>query len=158
MEVVIGMNLQRLPGARADNTSGAYGAASPGKSTGLKVHNVGSGVGGTEVSLRQALAAAIDRTNLQALVVKPLPSQAQSEAYAAKAAPAVVPEITGGAPAIDPAGTATATAPASARTASTATPTPTPTPTSAPSPPTPPATDTLPVAEAVNKLRGLFGR
>ncbi len=157
VEVVIGMNLQRLPGARADNSSGAYGAPSPGKSVGLKVHNIGFAVDGSDGPLRQALAAAIDRASLQALVGQPLPSQAQSEAYAAKAAPAMVPEIAAGAPGVDSASTTTAAAPPStpARTASPATPTTAPTP---PASDAPAAEPVKKAAEAVNKLRGLLGR
>ena len=153
VDVVIGMNLQRLPGARADNTSGAYGVASAGKSTGLQVHNVSFGAGGTEGPFRQALAAAIDRAYLQALVGKPLPSQAQSEAYAAKAVPALVPEFTAGAPTLEPASMAPAAVATLARTSTSATSTPTPTADA------PPAADPVKkAAEAVNKLRGLFGR
>lgn len=172
--VRVAINVARLPPATARNPVGAFGAASPAKSAGLKVYNVVWRVNGPDSPLRQAMAAAIDRAYLQSLVGKPLPSQAQSEAYAAKAVPALVPalvpEITAGAPSPEPASTAPAAGAASARTSTTATP-PLP-PTSPPPPssppmsaPTPPAADApsaadlvQKAAEAVNKLRGLFGR
>lgn len=166
VEIALAMNHKRLPAARADNTSGAFGSASPGQSTGLKVHNLGYTVNGTEGPLRQALAAAIDRTYLQGLVGKPLPAEAQSEALAAKATPAVVAEIAGAAGS-EPAATATtpaAAAPAPART-TTAAATPAPAPATAPpAAPSPPPGDSAAAeplkkaADAVNKLRGLLGR
>ena len=73
----------------------------------------------------------MDRARLQAMVGKPLPSVAESQAIAAQAVPATV----GGAPAAAPNPTAPATpgqAPASE-----------------------PAKDAV---DTVNKLRGLFGR
>ncbi|MBC8055754.1 MAG: hypothetical protein H7Y61_04185, partial [Rhizobiales bacterium] len=48
VEVRLGMNLQRLPAAGSEPTRGAFGAASPGQSAGLKVHNVAFAVEGTE--------------------------------------------------------------------------------------------------------------
>lgn len=153
VDIVLGMNLQRLPRASTDNSS--YGAASPGKSVGLKVHNVGITVGGTDGPLRQALAGAIDRARLQALVGKPLPSAAESEAYATRAVPVTVADLPAGAVPVTPMTTASraATAPAAA----------------APMPPAPPAA-TAPTApepatepikkavDAVNMFRGLLGR
>lgn len=156
VEIVVGMNHKRLPGARADNTSGAWGAASPGQSTGLKVHNVSFAVNGTEGPLRQALAAAIDRAYLQGLVGKPLPAEAQSEALAAKATPAVVAEIAA-APGGEPVPAAAHPAPGPARTATAAV-TPAPAAAPTPAPAEAPAEPVKKAAEAVNKLRGLFGR
>lgn len=163
VEIVLGMNLQRLPAARADHTTGAYGAASPGKSAGLKVHNLGFAVNGTEGPLRQALAAAIDRPHLQALVGKPLPSEAQSEAFAATVTPVVVPDLpaaapTTAAPAIEPAGAKAAT-PASPQTSAAERPGTAAAPATAPKPADTPAAEPVKkAADAVNKLRGLFGR
>ena len=152
VEIMLGMNLQRPPRARSDNSSGAYGAASPGKSVGLKVHNVSFSVNGTDGPLRQALAAAIDRERLQALLGKPLPSAADSEAYAARAVPVTVADL--------PASAVTATQMTTASPAPASTP--------ANDSPTPPALQkaaTEPAAEpvkkaveAVNLLRGLLGR
>lgn len=163
VDVVIGMNLQRLPAARPDKTSAAWGAASPGKSAGLKVHNVGFSVGGTDGPLRQALAAAIDRARLQALVGKPLPGEAESEAFATQAVPTSVPEIaadvpTGAAPGIEPTGARAAT-PAPAQTPATERPVARAVPVAASTPTdTPAATPVKQATDAVNKLRGLFGR
>lgn len=87
--VTVAMNVRRLPAA--DNVlSAAYGAASPNRSAALAVNNVVWSVSGSDSPLRQALADAIDRTRLQALVGKALPSEAESAAYAAKAVPANV--------------------------------------------------------------------
>lgn len=163
VEVAIDMNLQRLPAAGADDTRGAWGAASPGKSAGLKIHNLVFTVNGTPGPLRQALAAAIDRAYLQGLVGKPLPGEAQSEALAANAAPAVVAEIAA-APSGESAHTAATPAtaapvPGPARTATAAA-----TPSTAPSPAAAPPADSAAAesvkkaADAVNKLRGLLGR
>ena len=165
VDIVLGMNMQRLPVASTDDTSGVYGAygtASPGKSVGLKVHNLSFSVRGTDGPLRQALAAAIDRARLQALVGKPLPSEAESEAAAAKATPTLVPDM----PAGTLASTASATAPTSTTTATTAAPEPTRTtaaertvaaPATAPAP-APTAEPVKKAADAVNVLRGLLGR
>ena len=164
VEVSIDMNLQRLPGTGADDTRGAFGSASPGKSAGLKVHNLVFAVIGTPGPLRQALAAAIDRAYLQGLVGKPLPAEAQSEALAAKATPAVVAEIAA-APGGESAHTtatpaAAAPAPGPARTA-TAAATPAPSPAAAPAPAPAETAAAEPVkkaVDAVSKLRGLLGR
>ena len=166
VEIALGINLQRLPGTPAGDTSGAWGAASPGKSAGLKVHNLVFSVNGTEGPLRQTLAAAVDRTSLQLLVGKPLPSELQSETVAAKATPAVVAEITAaaGSDSADataaPATATAAPAPGPARAAALA-PSPIAAPVAAPSPPPGDTAAAEPVkkaADAVNKLRGLLGR
>lgn len=153
VEIVIAMNLQRLPTANDRSVVGSHGAASPGKSVGLKVNNVVWSVGGTDGSLRQALAGAIDRARLQALVGAPLPTVAQSEAFAAKAAPVSVAELPGAAP-----GTAAAPA-AQAEVAAAAAPAAPQSPSALPASPVNSPTDTARKAvDAVNQLRGLFGR
>ena len=164
VEIVIGMNLQRLPRASTIDSSGvhdAFGAASSGKSVGLKVHNLSFSVLGPDGPLRQALAAAMDRARLQALLGKPLPSEAESEAVAAKTTPTVVPDMLVGAPTstastIEPTSTTTA-APGSART--TAAERTVAAPATAPAPAPPPAAEPVKkAADAVNMLRGLLGR
>jgi hypothetical protein len=148
VDIVLSMNLQRLPRASADNTSGAYGAASPGKSAGLKVHNVSFSVGGTDGPLRQALAAAIDQPRLQALVGKPLPGTAESAAYAAGALPVTVADPPAGAGPAAPIATASPSPPAPAgQTAATL-----------PIAPEPAAEPIKKAVDAVNMFRGLIGR
>jgi hypothetical protein len=140
--VTVAINMTRLPAA--DNAlTAAYGAASPKRSAGLKVNNVVWRISGSDSPLRQALVDGMDRTRLEALVGKPLPSVAESQALAAQAVPATV---TG--------------APAAAAPNVPATQTATPSPASAPAaagqaPASEPVKD---VVDTVNKLRGLFGR
>ena len=161
VDIVVGMNLQRLPMANDRTVAGSHGAASPGKSVGLKVHNVAWSAVGADGPLRQSLAAAMDRTQLQALVGKPLPSESESEAVAAKATPSVVPDLP--ASTLTAATASTATTTTTTTTAATAAPA---TPAApATSPATPPAQAPAPAvepvkkaAEAVNLLRGLLGR
>ena len=145
--VRLAMNVTRLPGANPTIPLAAYGTASPGKSAGLKVYNVVWSVSGTDTPLRQALAAVIDGARLQALVGKPLPAESESEALAMKAAAAV------------PATLMTAPSPAPGSAPAAAAPTP-PAPTAATAPAAPePATEPVKKAvDAVNVLRGLFGR
>ena len=119
VEIVIAMNLQRLPTANERTVVGSQGAASPGKSAGLRVNNVVWSVGGTDGSLRQALVGAIDRARLQALVGQPLPGAAESEAYAAKAVPVMVADLPAGAL---PGASMTAASPATANPATSPTP------------------------------------
>lgn len=148
--VSVAINVTRLP-ATDTVPFGAYGSASPNRSAALKVNNVVWRVDGSDSPLRQALAEAIDRTRLQALVGKPLPSVAQSQALAAQAVPATVPGTAAAAPAapaLNVPTTQTATQPVA------------PTTPSAPAAPGQ-ATASEPVKDAVdtvNKLRGLFGR
>jgi hypothetical protein len=143
--VAMSINVQQLPAA-ASALSAAYGTASPGRSTGLKVHNVVWTVSGSDSPLRKTLAESIGRAHLQALVGRPLPTVAESEALAAQAVPATV--------------TATAAAPSANAPAMQATGQPA----AAPDPSMPAARQpgaAEPVrdaADAVNKLRGLFGR
>ena len=149
--VSVAINVTRLPAA--DNVLlAAYGSASPNRSAGLKVNNVVWRVSGSDSPLRQALAAAIDRTRLQALVGKPLPSVAESQALAAQAVPATVagtPAAAPAAPAPNVPTTQTATQPPVAP----------PNPSAPAAPGQPPASEPVKDAvDTVNKLRGLFGR
>ncbi len=157
--VSVAINVKRLPTAEND-LSAAYGTASPKRSAGLKVNNVVWSVSGSDSPLRKALADAIDRAHLQALVGKALPSEAESAAYAAKAVPANVTGL--------PSGAATGSPPAAASPlpgASLSQPAPQatseaagPTPSSAPAAPEPAGEPLKKAAEAVNLLRGMFGR
>lgn len=137
--VTIAINVTRLP-VNVTVPSAAYGTASPKRSAELKVNNVLWKVDGSDSPLRQTLADAIDRTHLQSLVGKPLPSVAESQTRAAQASPATVAGPATAAPASDSPTAATAAQAAAS--------------------PTPPAAAD-PVKDAVdtvNKLRGLFGR
>lgn len=151
--VTMQMNVTQMP-VTANGPFAAYGAASPGRSAGLKVNNVVWKVEGSDSPLRQTLADAVDRARLQAMVGKPLPSVAESQALAARATPATVAGSTGAAPAATAApaanlpATQTATQPAAANP-------------SAPPPAPGQAGASEPIKDAVdtvNKLRGLFGR
>lgn len=143
--VTIAINSTRLPATSAA-LKDTYGPLSPKRSAGLKVINVTWSVSGSDSPLRQALADAIDRTQLQSLVGKPLPSVAESQTRAAQASPVTVADTATAAatPATDsPAAAQTTTADPSA-----------------------PATSSQPAAadpvkdtvDTLNKLRGLFGR
>ena len=163
VDVEISMNLQRLPTANASAVVGSHGAASPGKSVGLKVHNVAWSAVGADGTLRQTLAAVLERARLQALVGQPLPSEAESETVAANATPTPVPDL----PASALAGTTAATAATASVTASPTTTTaaaaaavPATPATPSAQPPAPPAAaePVKKAVETVNKLRGLFGR
>ena len=79
--VVLAINAKQLP-ASAENVA-AFGAASPKGNAGLKVTNAMVVVDGPAGRPRQVLFDAIDKAALQALVGKPLPSVAQSEAASA---------------------------------------------------------------------------
>jgi uncharacterized protein YjdB len=87
--VSVEMNATGLP-ATDNLLSAAYGSASPKRSAALKVNNVVWRVSGSDSPLRQALVDGMDRTRLQAMVGKPLPSVAESRALAAQAVPATV--------------------------------------------------------------------
>jgi hypothetical protein len=136
--VEVEMNRRELPAASA--LVATYGPASPKLSAGLKVNNVMSRVSGSDSPLRQALADGIDRARLEAMVGKPLPSVAESQALAAQAVPATV-ATTAAASAAPASGTPAATQPAASTKPS--------------SPVSDPARDAV---DTVNKLRGLFGR
>ncbi len=162
VEVVVGMNLQRLPTANERAVVGSHGAASPGKSVGLKVHNVAWSAVGADGPLRQTLAAAMDSARLQALLGQPLPSEAESGAVAAKATPTPVPDLPASALAGmsgTSASTASVTASPTTTTAAAATAAPA-VPAVPAMPPTQPAAaePVKKAAEAVNLLRGLLGR
>jgi hypothetical protein len=145
--VEVGMNVRQLPTGDPALVA-AYGSASPKLSAGLRVINVMSRVSGSDSPLRKALADGIDRARLEAMVGKPLPSVAESQALAAQAVPATVagPATAAVAPSPSPA-TQSATEAAATK----------------PSAPAPagqagasdPARDAV---DTVNKLRGLFGR
>lgn len=139
--VTVSINARQLP-VGAAGPFGAYGMASPSRSAALRVNNVVWTVTGSDSPLRQALSDAIDRTRLEALVGKPLPSVADSRALAAQAVPVTV----SGAAAVPAAQTANQSA--------------TPSGLSDPSTPTQPAVaePLKDAVDAVNKLRGLFGR
>lgn len=161
-DTVVVMDLSintRSFGKSLDNDrSGAYGNPSPGRSAGLRVHNVEWRVSGDQAgmpvqqqSLRPSIAAAVDRDGLQALVGRPLPTVAASEAKSAPptrlvAAPAPAPA----------AATPSAGSPAPATPA--AAPQPASTGATAPSAPTSSDTTMRDAADTVQKLRGLFGR
>jgi hypothetical protein len=141
--VSVAINVTQLPTATA--LSAAYGAASPKRSAGLKVNNVVWTVSGSDSPLRQTLVDSIDRTRLQAMVGKPLPSVAESQALAAQAVPASV-------------GSAAAAPAPSSPAAQSATET------GAPNPSAPTSSGQAGASEpmkdavdTVNKLRGLFG-
>ena len=157
--VRLAMNVTRLPGANLTIPFAAYGAASPGKSAGLKVHNVVWSVGGADGPLRQALAGAIDRARLQALVGKPLPGAAESETYAARAVPVTVADLPAGAM---PAAPMTTASPAAVSTSNAASPAPpAPARQTGSTPPTAPEPAAEPIkkaVDAVNLFRGLLGR
>lgn len=144
--VSIAINVTQLP-ANVTVPFAAYGTASPKRSAGLKVNNVVWKVSGSDSPLRQTLADAIDRTRLQSLVGKPLPSVAESQALAAQASPATVAGPATAAPATDsPAASTAAQAAAASPTAPAA---------SGQSGAADPVKDAV---DTVNKLRGLFGR
>ena len=138
--------------------SGAYGSPSPGRSAGLQVHNVewkvsaaGYGVQAQRDSLTASIGAVVDRERLQALVGRPLPSVAASDAIARKIPPTQLVSVAPPGPAAgvstgSPAAESPAVAPQPARTVGAA-------------PPSPSSTDSVrDAADAVQKLRGLFGR
>jgi hypothetical protein len=143
----VSINATRLPAGDA-GLSAAYGPASPKSSAGLKVINVVWRVSGSDSPLRKALVDAIDRARLEAMVGKPLPSVAESQALAAQAVPATVAGPTAAAPAAGAAAQAP-NAPSQ--------------PAANPSAPagsgqaggSEPVKDTV---DTVNRLRGLFGR
>ncbi len=149
VDIVIAMNLPRLPTAEEGMLVGRHGLPSPGRSAGLKVHNVAWTASGSDGPLRQALTAALEKAPLAAWVGQTLPTAAASEAAAeaARAAPSQVADLP--AAATTGPGVGAVAAPASATAvAATAVP---------PAPAK--ATDPLKQAgEAVNRLRGLLGR
>jgi hypothetical protein len=144
--VSMAINAQRLPAAT--NLSESYGAPSPGRSAGLKVNNVTWTVDGSDSPLRKTLSEAIDRERLRGLVGKPLPSVAESEALAAQAVPATV---SGAAPAPAP-------VPGAAPATQASTQPPGAQPSMQPAAQTAGPEPIKDAADAVNKLRGLFGR
>jgi hypothetical protein len=148
--VTVSINAIRLPVTDASRLSGAYGPASPKRSAGLKVNNVVWTVSGSDSPLRQALVDQIDRARLEAMVGKPLPSVAESQALASQAVPAT---IAGPAPAPSSPAAQTTAQPATQTATQPANP-------SAPAPAgQASSSDTVKdTVDTVNKLRGLFGR
>jgi hypothetical protein len=140
--VEVAMNVPQLPATDPVLVT-TYGTASPKRSEGLKVHNVFSRVSGSDSPLRKALADGIDRARLEAMVGKPLPTVAASQALAAQAVPATVAVAAPAAAAPAPNSPATQSAAEAA----------------APKPSARAAADPARDAvDTVNKLRGLFGR
>lgn len=139
-------------GAGDGGFAGAYGSPSPQRSAGLKVGNAtwevsagGWGVKAQTDALRSSVAAAIDRQRLQGLVGRPLPTVAESNAAAKKLPPTQLAAVT-------PAAPAAATVPANAPPATDVQPAPT-------APSIPASGDNVKDAvDAVQKLRGIFGR
>jgi hypothetical protein len=153
----LAINMQSF-GNSLGNYSGAYGSPSPGRSAGLQVNNVewrltdsGLGVQAQRDSLRASLAAVVERDRLQGLVGRPLPSVAESEAMARKAPPTQL--VTPPPPAATPAVATSTGGPTPAAAPQPASPSGT-----APSAPAPADTTVKDAADAVQKLRGLFGR
>lgn len=83
------MNAERFPAAGPAVVT--FGAPSPKRSEGLKVHNVVLEIAGPEGAGKQALLAAVDRAYLQGLVGAPLPDLGASQARASSAAAAPPP-------------------------------------------------------------------
>ena len=138
--VTVAINAIRLP-AGEPGLSAAYGPASPKRSAGLKVTNVVWTVSGSDSPLRKALVDGIDRARLEAMVGKPLPSVAESQALAAQAVPATV------AGAAAPAASSPASQPVASNPSAPAA--------SGQAGTTDSAKDAV---DTVNKIRGLFGR
>lgn len=141
--------------------SGAYGNPSPQRSAGLKVVNVtwvvsasGYGIKSQSDALRNSISGAIDRTRLQSLIGRTLPTLAESNAKANKLQPTqlVIPAPS------EPAATAKDGGAAAPLSSSSAAPNTLPTPAGAL--PAPPRQDNQvqDALDTVNKLRGLFGR
>lgn len=130
-----------VPSFDAGEYSGAYGSPSPALSAGLKVNNVqwkleGStwGLKAQRDALLASLAAVVERDRMAALVGRPLPSVAESDAISrVESTQLITPE---------PAATATATPPSAA-------------PASAPTGALKDAANTV---QKLRELRGLFGR
>jgi hypothetical protein len=142
--VTVLINVARLPAP--DALAGAYGSASPKRSAGLTVNNVVWRVSGSDSPLRQALVDGIDRSRLEGMVGKPLPTVAASQAIAAQAVPATV-----AGPVAAPAASTTSTTSTATQPAAPATP-------SAPAASGQVSDPVKDAADTVNRLRGLFGR
>lgn len=151
--VVLQINAARLPAAKGTIPMGSYGQASPQRSAALRVLNVVWVVNGEAGPLRDAVEASLDKARLQALVDKPLPTVAESQAAAQAAesgaasvvsapTPSARPMAAGGAavaPAPTPAGSLNATA-------------------AVPTPSVPSGDPMKGAVDAAQKLRGLFNR
>lgn len=165
-DITVRIDLNRELPAEAAAQQLSFGAASPRRSAGLKVHNVSFAVTGPEGAARQAFFEAVDRAYLKTLVGQPLPDVAASRARAAQTAaaapvaatpeplPAAAAAAVPGATVTQPA--ATTARPTAAATATERAPAARDEPKKAePAPSTPTVQD---AAKAVGKLRGLFGR
>ena len=161
LQVTFGMNVRQSAAADARAAIASFGNPSPGRSAGLKVHNTIAVVSGPQGAPRQALFDAIDPTRLRSLLGNALPAVAESEALAAARVPASAPPATNAAPNASPSaatpGSSTAAALPAAPTATA--------PANAPSASkkeAPKKADAgitaQDAANAVNKLKGLFGR
>lgn len=158
-EIAVGlaMNLDRLPPAGPRTL--AFGAASAGRSAGLRVHNVVIEVAGPEGEAVQAFFDAVDKTYLKSLLGQAPPEVVQSKdradrttMAAAAAAPAVPP----------PAPAPPSTPDSRTAAAAAAIPPPAPEPTRAgrdePAKTPAPAPTAKGAAQTVKKLRGMLGR
>lgn len=143
------INLAKLPAVSSTVPHGIYGAASPGLSASFKVQNLTWSVGGSDTPLRQALADALDKSRLQGLVGKSPPGVEESEAFALKLQPVSVAQSAQAA--VSPSATPANAEPSAAAVAVS-------TPAAKPAAPFATAEPIKNAAEAVNTLRGLFGR
>ncbi len=167
-EIRLAINQIKLP-SNAGANSGAFGVDSPGRSAALKVNNVVWSVRGKDSPLRDTLQSSLDRNLLQTLVGKTLPTLAESQAQWTKAAvpaiavaaftPSPQAQVPGSTTAPAKAAESVPTSNASASVqavANAALPTPTPVPAN---PVVAPIAEPLKKAnDAVNLLRGMFGR
>lgn len=152
LQVTFGMNVRQFAAADARVVSTNFGNPSPNRSAGLKVNNAIAIVSGPQGAPRQTLFDAIEQTRLRGLIGEPLPAVAASEAgAAARMSPSTTPTANA-APGVAQ----------DAATASTAT-------TATPANPSPANKKEAPnkadasitaqdAANAVNRLKRLFGR
>ncbi len=144
--------------------SGIFGAPSAARSAGLKVQNVTWALSGSSYgiasqieTLRASLAARLERERLESLVGRPLPTVAESDSAAKKAAPTVLLASAPAEPVAAPAaaqGPGNAAAQPAATAATPSTNAPAPAAAAAPAP----VNTVNDVAGTVQKLRGLFGK
>ena len=164
--VRIAMNQDRLTEDGPQQAS--FGSPSARRSAGLRVYNVTISVTGPEGAARQAFFESVDRAYLKSLVGQPLPDVAAARTRAAQvaaAAPVAAP-VAAAAPSTPAASVSTAAAPPPAGAPAAARPASSAAPSAPPTPPAPrdeqkkaePTTTVQDAANAVNKLRGLFGR
>lgn len=153
----VAMNVEKFESIDP-NYSGTFGSPSPARSAGLKVQNVvwsltgsGYGIAAQTETLRASLAEGLERDRMERLVGKPLPSVAESEALAKKAAPSKMLAAAASAPAANT--QASNTAPPVAA------PSPSPSPASPETPSAASAVDMVKgLGDSLQKLRGLLGQ